>query len=94
MPGGNSTNTTTTNVIGTVEHAFASVRLVKANVCAGGAWLTDSKNNVQLVSECFCGTPSCSGVIGVQRESTEVYTLPVTKRKMVQLTMDHFLVKP
>ncbi|ETP22233.1 hypothetical protein F441_04400 [Phytophthora nicotianae CJ01A1] len=48
MPGGNSTNTTTTNVIGTVEHAFASVRLVKANVCAGGAWLTDSKNNVQV----------------------------------------------
>ncbi|ETK92300.1 hypothetical protein L915_04299 [Phytophthora nicotianae] len=68
MPGGNSTNTTTTNVIGTVEHAFASVRLVKANIR--------------------------SGVIGVQRESTEVYTLPVTKRKMVQLTMDHFLVKP
>lgn len=58
MPGGNSTNATTTNVIGTVEHAFASVRLVEANVCAGGAWLTDSKDDVQVCrceAEDHCG---------------------------------------
>ncbi|KAG1709673.1 hypothetical protein DVH05_020328 [Phytophthora capsici] len=51
MPGSNSTNATTTNAIGTVEHAFASVRLVEANVCAGGTWLTDSKDDVQV---CRC----------------------------------------
>jgi hypothetical protein len=32
----------TTIVLGPVERAFAAVRLVEANVCAGGAWLAQS----------------------------------------------------
>lgn len=49
------------------------------------------------VMECFCGSPSCRGVIGVRKRNQPVEQQacvePPTKKRMVQLTIDRFLFK-
>ncbi|KAE9331086.1 hypothetical protein PF001_g47 [Phytophthora fragariae] len=57
---GSDTNAGRCAPVGAVERAFASVRIVEANVCKGGEWLVRPKDDVQ---ECDCVVVDESGYV-------------------------------